>query len=78
MGSYSGVLPSLNFSTSGGKTKYPNQESIIPDLANLEIDTINSGESSYMSAGLSVNQTIYNGGRSLNSIKKANINIVDF
>ena len=75
VGSYSGVLPSLNFSTSGGKTKYPNQESIIPDLVNLEIDTINSGESSYMSAGLSVNQTIYNGGRSLNSIKQANINL---
>jgi len=28
-----------------------------------------------MSAGLSVNQTIYNGGRSLNSIKQANINL---
>ena len=75
LGSYSGVLPSLNFSTSGGKTKYPVQESIIPDLVNLEIDTIKSGESSYMSAGLSVNQTIYNGGRSLNSIKQANINL---
>ena len=37
VGSYSGVLPSLNFSTSGGKTKYPVQESIIPDLINLEI-----------------------------------------
>ena len=51
-GSYSGILPSLNLSTSGGKTKYPTQESIIPDLVNLEIDTIKSGESSYMSAGL--------------------------
>ena len=50
IGSYSGVLPSVSFSTNGGKTKYPNQESIVPDLVNLEIDTISSGESSYMSA----------------------------
>jgi len=74
-GSYSGVLPSVSLSTSGGKTKYPLQENIIPDLVNLEIDTIKSGESSYMSAGLSINQTIYNGGRSLNSIKQAKINL---
>ena len=75
LGSYSGVLPSLSLSTSGGKTKYPVQESIIPDLVNLEIDTITSGESSYMSAGLSINQTIYNGGRSVNAIKQARINL---
>ena len=75
LGSYSGVLPSLRLSTSGGKTKYPVQESIIPDLVNLEIDTITSGESSYMSAGLSINQTIYNGGRSVNAIKQARINL---
>ena len=75
LGSYSGILPSLSLSTSGGKTKYPVQESIIPDLVNLEIDTIKSGESSYMSAGLSINQTIYNGGRSVNAIKQARINL---
>ena len=75
LGSYSGVLPSLSLSTSGGKTKYPVQESIIPDLVNLEIDTITSGESSYMSAGLSINQTIYNGGRSVNAIKQARISL---
>ena len=74
-GSYSGVLPSISLSTSGGKTKYPVQENIIPDLVNLEIDTIKSGESSYMSAGVSINQTIYNGGRSLNSIKQAKVNL---
>ena len=74
-GSYSGILPSLNLSTSGGKTKYPTQESIIPDLVNLEIDTIKSGESSYMSAGLSINQTLYNGGRSFNMVKQAKINL---
>ena len=74
-GSYSGVLPSVSMSTSGGKTKYPLQENIIPDLVNLEIDTIKSGESSYMSAGVSINQTIYNGGRSLNSIKQAKVNL---
>ena len=74
-GSYSGVLPSVSLSTSGGKTKYPVQENIIPDLVNLEIDTIKSGESSYMSAGVSINQTIYNGGRSLNSIKQAKVNL---
>ena len=74
-GSYSGILPSLNLSTSGGKTKYPSQESIIPDLVNLEIDTIKSGESSYMSAGLSINQTLYNGGRSFYNVKQAKINL---
>ena len=75
VGSYSGVLPSVSFSTNGGKTKYPNQESIVPDLVNLEIDTIRSGESSYMSAGLSINKSIYNGGQSVNAIKQANINL---
>ena len=75
IGSYSGVLPSVSFSTNGGRTKYPNQESIVPDLVNLEIDTINSGESSYMSAGLSINKSIYNGGQSVNAIKQANINL---
>ena len=74
LGSYSGLLPSLNLSTSSGKTKYPDQEIIIPDLVNLEIDTISSGESSYMSAGLSINQTIYNGGQSLNAVKRAKVN----
>ena len=74
-GSYSGILPSLNLSTSGGKTKSPTQESIIPDLVNLEIDTIKSGESSYMSAGLSINQTLYNGGRSFYNVKQAKINL---
>ena len=75
LGSYSGMLPSLNLSTSGGRTKYPVQETIIPDLVNLEIDTIKSGESSYMSAGLSINQTIYNGGRSVNAVKQAKVNL---
>ena len=74
-GSYSGVLPSISFSTNGGKTKYPNQERIIPDLVNLEIDTISSGESSYMSAGLSINKSIYNGGQSINAIRQAKINL---
>ena len=74
LGSYSGLLPSLNFSTASGKTKYPDQEIIIPDLVNLEIDTVSSGESSYMSAGLSINQTIYNGGKSLNTVKQAKVN----
>ena len=75
LGSYSGLLPSLNVSTSSGKTKYPDQEIIIPDLVNLEIDTVSSGESSYMSAGLSINQTIYNGGKSLNAVKQAKVNL---
>lgn len=75
LGSYSGLLPSLNVSTSSGKTKYPDQEIIIPDLVNLEIDTISTGESSYMSAGLSINQTIYNGGKSLNAVKRAKVNL---
>ena len=75
LGSYSGLLPSLNFSTASGKTKYPDQEIIIPDLVNLEIDTVSSGESSYMSAGLSINQTIYNGGKSLNTVKQAKVNL---
>ena len=75
LGSYSGLLPSLNVSTSSGKTKYPDQEIIIPDLVNLEIDTISSGESSYMSAGLSINKTIYNGGKSLNTVKQAKVNL---
>ena len=35
IGSYSGVLPSVSFSTNGGKTKYPNQESIVQERINI-------------------------------------------
>ena len=38
-------------------------------------DRISSGESSYMSAGLSINKSIYNGGQSVNAIKQAKINL---
>ena len=45
------------------------------DFDNAELDTISSSSSGSRSTGLSMSQTIYNGGRSLNSIKQAKINL---
>ena len=62
-GSYSGLLPSLNASTGAGRTHFPERESI------------SSNYYDNMSAGISLNQSIFDGGRSWNQVKQARSNL---
>ena len=68
-GSYSGLLPSLNASTGAGRTHFP-EVSI-----NSGLDTTVSSYYDNMSAGISLNQTIFDGGRSWNQVKQAKTNL---
>ncbi len=70
-GSYSGLLPSLSASTSTGRTQFPERESISYDFYNLTSDTTVTSHYDNMSAGISLSQTLYNGGRSWNQVKQA-------
>jgi len=74
-GSYSGLLPSVNLSTSSGRTQYPEQETISLDFENNKLDTSVSRSTSSMSTGLSINQTLYDGGRSFNTVRQARTNL---
>ena len=74
-GCFSGLLPSLNASTSAGRTHFPETENISYDLQNLTSDTTMSSYYDNMSAGLSLNQTIFDGGRSWNQVKQARSNL---
>ena len=74
-GSFSGLLPSLNASTSAGRTHFPEKENISYDLQNPTSDTTMSSYYDNMSAGLSLNQTIFDGGRSWNQVKQARSNL---
>ena len=70
-GSYSGLLPSLSASTSTGRTQFPERESISYDFDNFTSDTTVTSHYDNMSAGISLSQTLYNGGRSWNQVKQA-------
>ena len=70
-GSYSGLLPSLNASTGAGRTHFPERESV---SINSGLDTTFSSYDN-MSAGISLNQTIFDGGRSWNQVKQAKSNL---
>ena len=70
-GSYSGLLPSLNASTGAGRTHFPERESV---SINSGLDTTFSSYDN-MSAGISLNQTIFDGGRSWNQVKQAKTNL---
>ena len=74
-GSYSGLLPSLNASTGAGRTNFPERESISFDAEDFTSDTTNSNHFTTLSAGLSLNQTIFDGGRSWNQVKQAKTNL---
>ena len=69
--SYSGILPSIQASGGGGVNYFPEQVNF--DLEELKFDTTNYFET--YSAGISLNQTLYDGGRSWNQIKQAKTNL---
>lgn len=70
-GSYSGFLPSLSASTSTARTHFPQVETITPNFETFSVDTTLSSSYDNISAGISLNQNIFNGGRSLNQVKQA-------
>ncbi len=73
--SYSGLLPSVQAATSAGQTRFLERESISLDLANYEIDTTRTDHYNSYSAGLTLNQTVYDGGRSWNQVQQAKTNL---
>ena len=73
--SYSGLLPSIQVATSAGQTRFQERESISLDLANYEIDTTRTDHYNSYSAGLTLNQTVYDGGRSWNQVQQAKTNL---
>jgi len=73
--SYSGLLPSIQAATSAGQTRFLERESISLDLANYEIDTTRTDHYNSYSAGLTLNQTVYDGGRSWNQVQQAKTNL---
>ena len=80
--SFSGLLPSIQAATSAGKTQFPERVSISPDYANFDLnnltlpnDTIRTDHFNTFSAGLTLNQTLYDGGRSWNQVQQAKINL---
>ena len=62
-GSYSGLLPSLQASTGASRQQYSDTTTIFNNNYNR------------LSAGISLNQTIYDGGRSLNQVRQAKLNL---
>ena len=74
-GSYSGLLPSLNATTGVGRTQFPERESISFDAEDSTSGTTISNHFTTLSAGLSLNQTIFDGGRSWNQVKQAKTNL---
>ena len=73
--SYSGLLPTMSFGTNIGKTYYPERKMVTIDFENIGLDTSTSNSSKSMSTGLSLNQTLYDGGRSINTVRQAKTNL---
>ncbi len=83
--SFSGVLPSVQAITNVSQTRFPPREVIGYDLSSfadinfldpqIPLDTTVSNSFSNLSAGVSFNQLIYDGGRSRTQIQQAKTNL---
>ena len=73
--SYSGVLPSVQASGASGVNYFPWQESFNINYEEFTLDTTRTNHFNTFSAGIAVNQVIYDGGRSWNQIKQARTNL---
>ena len=73
--SYSGVLPSVQATGASGVNYFPWQESFNINFEEFTLDTTRTNHFNTFSAGIAVNQVIYDGGRSWNQIKQAKINL---
>ena len=73
--SFSGVLPSVQATGAGGVNYFPLQESFNINFEEFTLDTTRTNHFNNFSAGIAVNQVIYDGGRSWNQIKQARTNL---
>ena len=73
--SYSGVLPSVQATGASGVNYFPWQESFNINFEEFTLDTTRTNHFKTFSAGIAVNQVIYDGGRSWNQIKQARTNL---
>ena len=73
--SYSGVLPSVQATGASGVNYFPWQESFNINFEEFTLDTTRTNHFNTFSAGIALNQVIYDGGRSWNQIKQARTNL---
>ena len=73
--SYSGVLPSVQATGASVVNYFPWQESFNINFEEFTLDTTRTNHFNTFSAGIAVNQVIYDGGRSWNQIKQARTNL---
>ena len=73
--SFSGILPSVQATGASGVNYFPWQESFNINFEEFTLDTTRTNHFNTFSAGIAVNQVIYDGGRSWNQIKQARTNL---
>ena len=71
--SYSSLLPLIQGVAGAGRTFFPEQENINLNFEDITFDTTRTNQFDNYSAGISLNQKLYDGGRSLNQVKQARI-----
>ena len=79
-GSFNNVLPNISFNANNSRTNFPERTSISGinvNLSEFSLDTIYNKVDHYsnVSTGLSLSQILYNGGRNLNQIRQAKLNL---
>tara|TARA_B100000214_G_scaffold131992_1_gene93831 strand:- start:707 stop:2044 length:1338 start_codon:yes stop_codon:yes gene_type:complete len=72
-GSLSNILPSIQATSSFGKSHFPEMESVSLNFETLSLDTIKLNHVDNYSTGISLTQNLYNGGQSRNQINQAKI-----
>ena len=73
--SYSGILPSIQAVSGLSQNRFPERQTFGLNFDSFSIDTNQFSSINNFSAGLSLNQLIYDGGRSRNQIQQARMNL---
>ena len=73
--SFSGILPSIQAVSGLSQNRFPERETFGLNFDSFSIDTNQYSSINNFSAGLSLNQIIYDGGRSKNQIQQARMNL---
>ena len=79
-GSFNNLLPNISFNANNSRTNFPERSSIAGinvNLSEFSLDTTYNKVDHYsnVSTGLSLSQILYNGGRNLNQIRQAKLNL---
>ena len=72
---YSGILPTIQIISGVSQSRFPDRETISYDLNTFSLDTLVSNKYDNLSAGISLNQLVYDGGRSITKIQQARNNL---